>query len=257
MLKEKIKNREKTIGMHINFNDISVGKIVGSAGYDFIWIDMEHSYLPYEGLLNLIMAVKSTGTSVIVRAPQNDLTTTKKILEMGVDGIIFPMIKTPEDANQLISYTLYPPYGIRGFGPMNAINYGFDSVTDYISTNHKTMCRFIQIEHIDAVRNLDEIIKNEYIDGYIIGANDLSGSVGKLGEVFDPEITDIIKNVVEKLKKANKYVGISTGDFSETTLKHWHDMGFDMISAGADFDFLREGVKNNRETLKKIHLEAM
>ena len=161
-LKKKIINGEKTIGTHINFNDIAVGKIAGLAGYDFVWIDMEHSYLSYENLLSLIVAVHSTGGQVIVRAPQDDLTATKKILEMGPDGIIFPMIKTPEAANRLISYTIYPPHGIRGFGPMNAVDYGFNDVTEYIASNHKTMCRFIQIEHIEAVQNLDEIIKNDY-----------------------------------------------------------------------------------------------
>lgn len=255
MLKEKIKNGEKTIGMHINLNDITVGRIAGLAGYDFIWIDMEHSYLPYEGLLNLIIGVHSAGGQVIVRAPQDDLTATKKILEMGPDGIIFPMVKTPEDAKRLISYTLYPPHGVRGFGPMNAVKYGFDDVGNYVANHYKTMCRFIQIEHIDAIQNLDEIMKNEFIDGYIVGANDLSGSIGMLGEVFSDKVTSLIKGVVEKLKKAGKYVGISTGDFSESTLLHWHNMGFDMISAGADFDFLREGFKQNRDTLKKIHLD--
>lgn len=255
MLKEKIQNKEKTIGMHINLNDATVGRIAGLAGYDFIWIDMEHSYLPFEGLLDLIIAVKSGGGQVIVRAPQDDLTATKKILEMGPDGIIFPMIKTPEEANRLISYTLYPPHGVRGFGPMNAVSYGFDNVADYVANHHKTMCRFIQIEHIEAVRNLDAIIQNEFIDGYIIGANDLSGSIGRLGDVFCEEVTELIREVVTKLKAAGKYVGISTGDFSESTLKHWHDMGFQMISAGADFDFLREGLKQNRENLKRIHLE--
>lgn len=255
MLKEKILNREKTIGTHINLNDIAVGKIAGLAGYDFVWIDMEHSYLSFENLQNLIVGVQSGGGQVIVRAPQDDLTATKKILEMGPDGIIFPMVKTPEEANRLISYTLYPPHGIRGFGPMNAVDFGFSNVADYVASNHEKMCRFIQVEHIETVKNLDEIMKNEYIDGFIVGANDLSGSIGKLGDVFCDEVTELIKEIVAKLKSADKYVGISTGDFSESTLKHWHEMGFDMISAGADFDFLREGFKQNCDTLKKIHLK--
>ena len=255
MLKTKIQNGEKTIGMHLNIPDVTVGRLAGLSGYDFVWIDMEHSYLSYEGLLNLIIAVKSAGGQVIVRAPQDDLTATKKILEMGVDGIIFPMIKTAEDANRLISYTLYPPHGVRGFGPMNAIDYGFKDVGEYVATHHKTMCRFIQIEHIDAVRNLDEIMKNEYIDGYILGPNDLSGSLGRLGDVFGDEVTQVVRELVAKLKAAGKYAGVSTGDYyTESTLRHWHNMGFDMISAGADFDFLREGLKQNRETLEKIHL---
>ncbi len=254
MLKNKIKNNEKTIGMIVNMSDISIGRIAGLAGYDYIWIDMEHSHLSYESLLNLVIAVRASGTQVIVRAPQDDLTSTKKILENGVDGIIFPMIRTAEDANRVISYTLYPPHGIRGFGPINAIDYGFSDVGNYIAESKETMCRFIQIEHIDAVRNLDEIMKNDFIDGYIIGANDLSGSIGKLGDVFCEETTSIIKEVVAKLKAAGKYVGIAIGGSDEAVLQHWHDMGFDMITAGQDFELLREAVKQNRRILERIHL---
>lgn len=252
MLKEKILNREKIIGTHINFCDPSVGRIAGLAGYDFIWIDMEHSYLSFESLLSLVIAVKSTGTHVIVRAPQDDLTATKKIMEMGVDGIIFPMVRTPQEAEMLISYTLYPPYGRRGFGPMNAVGYGAYDVGEYVSSNHKKMCRFIQIEHIDAVKNLDEIMKNEFIDGYIIGANDLSGSINELCDVFGKNTTDLIREAVTKLKNNGKYVGLSTGDLSEDVFRHWHDMGIDMLSAGADFDFLTVGMRKNKEILNKI-----
>ena len=213
---------------------------------------MEHTYLSFENLQNLIIAAKAGGSQVIVRAPQDDLAFTKKILEMGVDGIIFPMVRSADEANRLISYTLYPPYGVRGFGPMNAIDFGFKDSGDYIATNHKTMCRFIQIEHIDAVNNLDEIIKNEYIDGYIVGACDLSGSMGVLGDIFSDEVTKTIKLVIDKLHKAGKYVGISTFDTSEQILRHWHSLGFDMISAGADFAYVREGMKKTREILNKI-----
>lgn len=252
MLKEKIKNKEKIIGTHINFCDPSVGRIAGLAGYDFIWIDMEHNYISFESLLSLVIAVKSTGTAVIVRAPQDDLTATKKIIEMGVDGIIFPMVKTAEEANRLLSYTLYPPYGKRGFGPMNAVGYGADDIGRYVSENHRTMCRFIQIEHIDAVKNLDEIMKNEFIDGYIIGANDLSGSINELCNVFGENTTALIKEAITSLKNNGKYVGLSTGDLSESTFRHWHDMGVDMLSAGADFDFLTIGMQKNREVMRKI-----
>lgn len=252
MLKERINNREKIIGMHVNFCDIGAAKIAGRAGYDFIWIDMEHSYLSYEALLNDIVAIKSTGTPVIVRAPQDDLTATKKILEMGVDGIIFPMVKTAEQANRLIASTLYPPYGNRGFGPMNAVDYGINDIKEYTDNNHNTMCRFIQIEHREAIENLDSIMENPYIDGYIFGANDLSGSYNMLGDVFSEKITSIIRNTIERLHKKDKYVGISTGDVSTSTLEHWHKMNIDMISAGADFDFLRIGALENRNNLKQI-----
>ena len=253
MLKQKIKNREKIIGTHLNFSDPSVGRIAGFAGYDFIWIDMEHNSISFESLLSLFYAIKSTGTDtpVIVRVPQNDLTATKKVMEMGVDGIIFPMVKSAEEANRLISYTLYPPYGTRGFGPLNAVGYDAKSVQDYIQNDHERFCRFIQIEHVDAVKDLDNIIKNEYIDGYIFGANDLSGSINELCNVFGENTTALIKEVIQKLKANGKYIGLSTGDLSIETHKHWFNMGVDMLSAGADFDFLTVGLRQNKENLLK------
>lgn len=252
MLKQKILNGEKIIGTHINFSDPSVGRIAGLAGFDYIWIDTEHNYISFESLLSQIIAVKSSGTNVIVRVPQDDLTATKKVLEMGPDGIVFPMVRSAEEAERLISYTLYPPYGRRGFGPMNAVGYGAFDTMDFVSNNHKTMCRFIQIEHIDAVKNLDDIMKNEYIDGYIIGANDLSGSIGELCNTKGERTVSLIKETISKLKANGKYVGISTGDYSEENLLYWRDMGVDMISAGADFDFLTLGLKKAKEDMSRI-----
>lgn len=251
-LKEKIQHGQKTIGTHINFSDPSVGRIAGLAGFDYVWIDMEHNYISFESLLSLLIAVQSTGTAAIVRVPQDDLTATKKILEMGPDGVVFPMVKTPVEADRLLSYTLYPPYGVRGFGPMNAVGYGAYNVADYVATNHRTMCRFIQIEHIEAVRHLDGLLKHEYIDGYIIGANDLSGSIGELGNVYGKRTTALIDEIIAKVKAAGKYIGLSTGDFSESNLRYWRDKGVEMISAGADFDFLTIGMRRTRENMASL-----
>lgn len=253
MLKEKIKNREKTIGMYVQLSDISISRISGLAGYDFVWVDTEHSYMTTETVFAHLMALKSTGTPVIVRLPQNDLTATKRILEMGVDGVIFPMIRTLKDAEKAVFSTVYPPYGERGFGPMNAINYGISDVLDYVKNSHNSLCKFIQIEHKDAIDNLDEIMKNPYIDGYIFGPNDLAGSYDILGEPFSDKITKVIKETIEKLHKNNKYTGIASGGYSDEILMHWSSFNPYMLCAGADFDFLRDGAVNNRKNLEKIH----
>lgn len=171
ILKKKIINKDRLYGTHVNLADPGICDIVGRIGYDFIWVDMEHTYLSYEALLSHIIAAKGTGTPVIVRAPQDDLTATKKILEMGVDGIIFPMVRSKDEIDRLIGYTLYPPYGSRGFGPIGAIHYGVDDVNKYVKENNVELCRFIQIEHKDLVDNIAEIAENEYIDGFIFGPN--------------------------------------------------------------------------------------
>ncbi|MBE7011414.1 MAG: aldolase [Ruminococcaceae bacterium] len=253
-MRNKIKNKEKTVGMYVQLCDITNSRIAGLVGYDFVWVDTEHSFMSYETLLNHIIALKSTGTPVIVRAPQNDLTATKKILEIGVDGIIFPMIKSAKEANKAIASTLYPPYGNRGFGPMNAVDYGLKDVGEYIKNTKSELMRFIQIEHKDAIEDLDEIMKNPYIDGYIFGANDLSGSYDMLGDIYSEKIVNVMKDTIKRLHDNGKYVGIASGGCTEKIIKHWADMGTDMIIAGADFDFIREGARQNLANLKRIHL---
>ncbi len=257
MLKERIKNKEKLIGMYVQLCDVSIAKIAGLAGYDFVWVDLEHTALSFQTVLSHIIALKSTGTPVIVRVPQDDLTFTKKVLDMGADGIIFPMIRTAEEANRQIASTLYPPRGNRGFGPMNAIDFGFADVAAYIDTSHDTLCRFIQIEHKDAIENLDEIMENPYIDGYIFGPNDLSGSYDMLGHPFDDKITEVMKETIQQLHNNNKYVGIASGGYAKEVIAHWSSLGADMLSAGADFDFIRDGARNNRIQLEQIHKKGI
>ena len=92
-LKEKILAGEKIVGTHVQLSDPAICEIVGRLGYDYIWVDLEHTYMSYKDLLCHISAAHSAGTPVIVRVPQNDFTVTKKVMEMGPDGIIFPMIK--------------------------------------------------------------------------------------------------------------------------------------------------------------------
>ena len=252
MLKERIKNKEKLIGMYVQLADVSISRMAGLAGYDFVWVDMEHSYMSFETMLGHILSLKSTGTPVIVRVPQDDLTATKKVLEMGVDGVIFPMVRTKEEADRVISYTLYPSLGERGFGPMGAIDYGFQKAFEYTERSQSGLCRFIQIEHKDAVDNLDAIMENPYIDGYIFGPNDLSGSYGMLGQVFSEPITKVIADTVDRLHKAGKYVAIASGGYSKEVLEHWNSFGPDMLSAGADFDFIRDGAVANRKQMEQI-----
>lgn len=252
-MKQKIQQHERLIGMYLHLNDVAIAKIAAVSGYDYVWIDLEHSCLSLENLLASIMVLRAHGTAVIVRVPQNDLTFTKKVLEMGVDGIIFPMVRSAEEANELIASTLYPPYGTRGFGPMNAINYGLDSAVDYVAQTRDHLCRFIQIEHTDAVNDLDRIMDNEYIDGYLFGPNDLSGSINELCRVFDENTTQLMKDTIRRLKERHKYIGIASGGHAEEVIRHWHSFDVEMITAGADFSFIQQGALQNRILLEQIH----
>lgn len=254
-LKEKIKAGKPMCGTHVLLADPAICEIFGELGYDYIWLDMEHSTLSFREVYNSLNAANLRGTPVIVRVPQDDLTFTKKVMEMGPEGIIFPMVNTPEDADRLISYTLYPPYGQRGFGPLRAVRYGNVDAKQYTSEGHLEICRFIQIESRVAIENLEKIAENPYIDGFIFGPVDLSGTLGCLTEVLDEdgETQKWMKKAIAILKAKGKYVGISYGDTRPEVIRHWHEMGIDMISVGSDFDYLYTLGKKALETLRTEH----
>ena len=137
---------------------------------------------------------------------------------MGADGVIFPMVRSLQEFNSLIETTLYPPLGTRGFGPMRAIGYDSDKAKRYVFEDNFDMCRLVQIEHINMIDELEEIAKNPYVDGFIFGPNDLSGSLGEMLDVFGDATVSQIKRAIGILRRNNKYVGIACG-FNEPTLK--------------------------------------
>lgn len=254
-LKKKIQQGKKTCGTILNVCEVCASDIFSRIGYDFIWVDFEHSHISYEDILVHTTVAQSNGTPVIVRVPQNDLTATKKVLEMGISGIIFPMMKTVKEVNDVIEASLYPPNGSRGFGPMAAVKYGLDDANRYVKTANKDICRFIQIERKEIIEDLDEIMKNEFIDGYIFGPNDLSGSINDFLNVYDEKTTKLMERVMKKLKENNKYIGIATGSSDKAVIEHWSNMGADMICSGDAVGFLTQGAVNMFSTLKEVHIK--
>ena len=251
-LKEKIKNGKNICGTLVNIPAMCVAEMMGYFDYDYLWIDLEHSAITLDMCYAMLVAAKSVGRQAIVRVPQNDLTYTKKVLEMGPDGIIFPMVRSAKEAEELLSYTLYPPYGNRGCGPQRAVRYGIDDEIAYFKSGPVDLCRFMQIECKTFVDELEQIVDNPYIDGFILGLADLSGSINEIGDFFGKNNLDLAKKAIEIAAKHNKIVGSATLATDEKTLTMLRDMGIKMITCGADFNYIVNGAKKTFETVKKV-----
>lgn len=250
-LKEKVNSNDEICGMLVTLADPSVCEMVGYLGYDFIWVDMEHSYLSCKDVFIHANAARATGTPIIVRVPQHDLSFTKRILETGVEGIIFPMVHSASEAEELLSYTLYPPRGDRGFGPQRAIRYYLDDANEYAHDGHLKLCRFIQIEHFGAVDDIEKIAQMPYLDGVFFGPNDLSASIGRIGDFYCEENMALIKRSIEVLKKYGKAIGVALGAADEKTLAFWRDLGINILVAGQDYGMLQMTALENVKRLKK------
>ena len=254
-IKEKVEKQMPLIGGHTNLNDAIITELFGELGYDFVWIDMEHTALMPQQVYHHILAAKSTGAAAFVRVPVDDLTNTKKVLEMDIDGIIFPMVRDSKHAKSLLDNTLYPPVGTRGCGPKGAVRYGLESEADFYVNGHKKICRFVQIELESAALDAEAIANIPYLDGCILGMHDLSGSIGRLGDVFCEENLALANRAIKAFKDAGKTVAVATFATDEATLKKYHDMGINMICTGADYVYIADGAKKTMETLKNVRGE--
>ena len=251
-IKEKVQNQLTILGTHVHLSDPCITEIFASLGYDYIWVDMEHTTLSPEQVRAHIMAAKAHGSTVFVRVPVDDLTNTKRIIEMNVDGIVFPMIKDYEHAKKLIESTLYPPYGTRGCGPKGAVRFGIDDEQAYYGEGHLKLCRFIQIEQESAAMDVERIATIPYLDGCVLGMHDLSGSIGRLGDIFCEKNLALATRSAKAFRDVGKTVGISTCATDVETLTRYRNMGINMVTCGADFSYLVDGAKKTLNVQKEI-----
>lgn len=256
LLREALEKKKKISGTLVSLTDPGLCEIVGAAGYDCVWIDMEHTCNGVKEVLCHLNAARAAGISSLVRLPQNDLTVTKQVLELGPDGVLFPMVRNRKEAEDLIAMTLYPPLGTRGFGPMRAIRYGADDAKKYAEKDSLSLCRFLQIESVGCLNELEEIARIPYVDGFIFGPNDLSGSLGEFLNVFGDKTGNAMRDAVKILRKCGKPFGIACG-FDPETLRHWSNFAPDMLFAGADWNFVYQTAKNALADIRKeLHMEG-
>ena len=242
---EKMAQGQLLYGTVLTSGSPLVTEMIAQCGYDVLWMDMEHSAIGIESLLNNMMAARSGGTPAWVRVPWNDPVRVKPVIDMGADGVIFPFIRTVEDAKLAVASCTFPPEGIRGYGPLRALDYGRITQAEFVRSTYRDCKRIIQIEHIDAVNNLEEIAAIEGIDGFIVGPNDLSGSIGKLGQMRDEEMIQLYRRIGSVLKAAGKPAGIFTGGYAGTLncdhIQQWIEMGYTMFFTGSDCGMVFNG----------------
>lgn len=253
--KQKIMSGEILVGYEVDLCDPCISEMVGQAGFDYIWIDTEHSAMDYHTTLMHIIAAKAGGAASIVRIPWNEPYLAKRILEMGPDGIIFPQIANAHELKLAMDACMYPPLGTRGFGARRASKYCSEDLFEYIAEVPNRFCRFAQIEHIDAVYDLDEMLKVPYVDAFIIGPCDLSGSIGHLNEIFHPEVLELIDICIAKCRQAGKPIGVAVGANTEEDVAFWLNRGFQFISAGSDMSAIANGAKQQCKMMMKAKLK--
>ena len=230
------------LGGHVFLNDPAITEALARYGYDFIWIDAEHGPFDKQNLYLHVMAANAGGAGAFVRVPGQQMQDLKYVLEMGIDGIIIPQVMDEIEAQNVLDLCLYPPQGTRGFGPRRAIAYNEQDLKTYLSNSRESFVRIIQIEHIRAVERIEAILALPALDAVIIGPNDLSASIGLLGDSLNDKVLSLAKQVIDAAKRSGKPAGVSIGP-DERTIQTYQRMGVDFMSCGDDISFLYQGSK--------------
>ena len=165
------------------------------------------------------------------------------------------MIKTAEDVDLAVKSCKYPPKGSRGFGPKRGTLYGKIDTFSYLEHADDQTMVLIQIEHIDAVKNLDAILETPGLDGICVGPMDLSASLGCLGQMDHPDIIKAIDTITEKVAKTSVFYGVSCGYLGQDA-KEWLDRGIQWISYSTDAHNSFTAASNNLKEIKSLNNEG-
>lgn len=205
-IKNKIRKGQLSIGTWMQISSSAIGEILARSGYDWVAIDMEHGAFAFSELPDIFRAIELGGSQPFVRLATGLRKDIKSVLDSGATGIIIPMIESGDQARSIISEMYYPPRGVRGVGFSRANAYG-RYFNDYHSEINESLTIVAQIEHIDAIQNLDDILKIDEIDALMIGPYDLSASMGIAGQFNHPDFISVLNEFKGKCKKLNKTIG--------------------------------------------------
>ena len=237
--RERLRNHERLLGTIVTLTDSAVAEMLNDLGFDWLFIDGEHAPFTLADLKPIFQA--STNAASIVRIPELSEGTIKQTLDLGADGLIIPQIKTAQETERIIQYARYAPEGARGVGIGRAHGYGMRFQQYMDEANHRISI-IVQAEHIEAVRNIDAIVNVPGVDAILIGPYDLAASMGKMGQVDDPEVTQAIDSVAEACSKVEMPVGI----FGVTTdaIRPYVKKGYSLLVVGVDTILLGQAAKS-------------
>ena len=228
-------------------------EILANQGWDSLTLDMQHGIIDYSNAISMLQAISTTNTTPLARVNWNEPGQIMKILDAGAYGVICPMVSNKKEAENFVQACLYPPKGLRSYGPIRGLIYGGK---DYAQKANDEILKFAMIETKESLNNLDEIMETPGLDGIYIGPADLSLAIGEK-PCFDKSENDpVYKEIMNILKHAKKnkiFAGIQNGkaEYAKKMIKS----GFNLVTIGSDQRYMTSAAKEELSLLKTLEGE--
>jgi 2-keto-3-deoxy-L-rhamnonate aldolase RhmA len=241
-VKHKLREGRPVFAATVTVNSADVAAHLATAGFDFLWVEMEHSPVTLESLRNMVLATRGLPAQIFARVPVNEIWTAKRVLDAGVSGVIFPFTSTPELARQAVAACRYPPLGSRGSGATLA-KFAWPDAHRYYDSADENVTVIAIIEEARAVERIDEIAATPGVDVLFIGVSDLSFSLGLRGEQKDPRLHEAIAKVVEAGRRHGRFVGRPAG--SPQQARKFFEQGFRLFQGPTDIGLMMAGAQQH------------
>jgi 2-keto-3-deoxy-L-rhamnonate aldolase RhmA len=239
-VRAKLAAGEIVLGLTMTTPSIEIAALAATLGFDFLWVEMEHSPITLETLRAIVLATRALPAAVFARVPVIELWTAKRVMDQGVSGVIFPFGSTPDRARTAAAACRYPPNGKRGSGAGLA-TFTWPESGDYYDSSDQNMMTIVVIEEALAVENIEEIAATPGIDVLFIGTSDLSFSLGLRGRQNEPLLDENIAKVVAAGKKHGKFLGRPAG--SPEQVAKYREQGFQFFQSQTELGLMRLGAK--------------
>ena len=237
-LKHKLNNGEVVIGMTVlEWNRPSIAKLAKQAGFDFLFLEYEHTYINEESMAGIILLGREVDLPVIVKVPSLHRHFISRALDSGAMGVQLPRTDTAEDVQKMVNYMKFPPIGDRAGCPGIAHTeyLPVDAVEFFTRMNEETLV-IAHIETSVGIENLEAIASHDQVDVVFIGPYDLAASLGYPGQSEHPKVLFEINRVIEVSRKYGKVPGIAALDFE--TSKRWIERGMQLIESASDIGMI-------------------
>lgn len=232
--RRRMREGRPPLGTLVTVDSAEVVEALAACGFDWLFIDMEHGALDLAATQRLVRAAGER-THALVRVPANEGPWIRRVLDTGCDGIIVPLVRSAAEVRAAVDAARYPPQGRRSVGMGRAHGYGL-RFAEYVREANQQIAVIVQIEHIDAVREIDEILAVEGVDAVLIGPYDLSGSMNLLGEVRHPEVQVAIATVRARCREQAMPWGIFVVDPADAAPEL--EQGASYVAVGTDLAFM-------------------
>jgi 2-keto-3-deoxy-L-rhamnonate aldolase RhmA len=238
-LKERLKSGEKVLAGWLYGLGPVTTEVMAVSGYGALLVDQEHGPVDMQTIHIQLLAAAAHGVPTMVRVPSHDPNHVKRLLDLGVQTIMFPMVDSLADAQAVAGACRYPPKGRRGLatGGIRASRFGIDT-QDYLKNYADRQLIMAQIETLGGLADVEKIAGVDGIDLLFVGPNDLSAAMGHLGEQDHPKVRAAIDRIVAAAKAAGKLLG--TVPTKERDARTLFAAGFDLVISGSDVALLRE-----------------